>query len=430
MRAILSGADVTVPLEKEDDLVDNLSHRGLADIKSQVRAGGGLVGVVDARKVSLEQALLSPLIDSLTVALLALLHWGVEVDQVETAELGNLLLGILAALLIGRDGVANDSGTGLGELAGDKGGPLDVGEALLAQEAELRGDLLADDFSVKEGDPPTALLEQGELQGAGDSGLAGAVEPGEEDGEALLLPGRVGFAENLDHLGVREPLRDGGARLEAAAELRAGNIKGLNALLDLIGGNVLIEVRDVGDHLEGDNLNTELVLVLGHHLLGLVGSVGVLAIRHLAWAGVVAADDEVGQAIVLPDEGVPDGLTGPAHPHGEGEEAEGGHSVRVPLHDGVVNADAGEVVNISRLGQAHHRVDEHVGSNLPGSAHSELPVGPVHGIAGLEGHHAHPAELLEEGAELTGSVFKREREKKGGRRRRRRKKKKSEWERA
>lgn len=120
---------------------------------------------------------------------------------------------------------------------------------------------------------------------------------------------------------------------------------------------------------------------------------------------MVAPDDEVGCAVVLADDGVPDSFAGPAHAHGEGEETEDGHAIGVPWEEGLVHADAGEVVNVAGLGEADDGVDEDVGLAGAGSTDGEFAVGAVHGVAGLEGDDLRPAELLEVEAELGGGVW-------------------------
>jgi hypothetical protein len=53
------------------------------------------------------------------------------------------------------------------------------------------------------------------------------------------------------------------------------------------------------------------------------------------------------------------------------------------------------VVDVARLGQPHHRVDEEVGLDLLGRPQGDLLVGPVHRVAGLEGDHLRPPQLVE-----------------------------------
>lgn len=228
---------------------------------------------------------------------------------------------------------------------------------------------------------------------------------GKEDRETLLGTGRVRLPEDLDDLGVREPLGDFPSTAESGAELGAGDVEGADALGDLVDGGVLVAVGEVGHHLEGDDLDAELVAVLFDGVLGVVGAVEVDPLGVLAGAGVVTADDEVRGAVVLADDGVPDGLAGAAHAHGEGEEAEDGHAVGVSGEEGLVDTDTGEVVDVAGLGEADDGVDEDVGVVRAGGADGEFPVGAVHRVTGLESDNLGPAELVEVSAELSRSVF-------------------------
>lgn len=119
---------------------------------------------------------------------------------------------------------------------------------------------------------------------------------------------------------------------------------------------------------------------------------------------MVTTDDEVGGAEVLTDDGVPDGFSGTTHAHGKGQKGKGSHAVRVSVDDGLVNAHTGESVDITRLGQTNDRVNEDVGLVLSGSAHGQLAVSSVHGVAGLEGDDLAPSHLLEEGSGLSRRV--------------------------
>jgi len=76
---------------------------------------------------------------------------------------------------------------------------------------------MPDGLAVEQGDLATALLLEGELEGARHGRLARAEETGEEDGEALLFARGARLSQNANNLGVREPLGDRGASLESAA---------------------------------------------------------------------------------------------------------------------------------------------------------------------------------------------------------------------
>ena len=120
---------------------------------------------------------------------------------------------------------------------------------------------------------------------------------------------------------------------------------------------------------------------------------------------MVPTNDEVRRTVVLADNGVPHGLAGAAHAHGEGQEAERGHAVGVPREECLVNAHAREVVDVTGLREAHNGMDQDVGLLGACSTDGQLAVSAVHGVAGLERDDALPAELVEVGAELGGSVW-------------------------
>lgn len=70
----------------------------------------------------------------------------------------------------------------------------------------------------------------------------------------------------------------------------------------------------------------------------------------------------------------------------------------------MVDADAGEVVDVAGFGEADDGVDEDVGLTGSGGADGEFAVGAVHGVAGLEGDDAGPAQFFEVDAEFGGGV--------------------------
>lgn len=126
-----------------------------------------------------------------------------------TTVLEDVLEGCLSGVFEGSDGSSNDGGAGLGELGSDEGNALDVLVSVLAREAEFGRKLRANSLTEKEGDRAAAVLVEGDLEGAGDGVLARVVETSNEDGEALLVSGRILLSEDLDNGFVREPVRDG-----------------------------------------------------------------------------------------------------------------------------------------------------------------------------------------------------------------------------
>ncbi|VUC36812.1 unnamed protein product [Clonostachys rosea] len=391
----------TTALEQEDDLVHDGADVLLLQVDNQIGLDGGLVRVVDTGE-ALDLAGAGLGVDTTAVGLLAVLERGGDVDEEEVAVLLDGLAGLAAGILEGGDGGGDDGGTGLGELGGDKGDAGDVEVAVLAGEAELLGQLVADGLTEEHGDRAATILVECDLEGTGDLVLARVLVSGEEDCETLLAGKGVLLAEDLDDLGVGEPGGDLLAGAKAVAQLGTGDVESTGALGDLVGGHVLVSVGDVDHLLELDHLDAELLLVLLDEVLSVVRTIVVLAVLVLTGTGVVTADDEVGGTVVLADDGVPEGLTGTAHAHSEGKESESTHAVGVTGQESLVDTDTGEVVNVTGLGQADNGVNEDVGLLRASGTDGQLTVSAVHGVASLEGDDLLPAELVEVSAELSG----------------------------
>lgn len=253
--------------------------------------------------------------------------------------------------------------------------------AILAAESQLRGELVTDGVTEQEGDGAASLLVEGDLESTGNSVLAGVHVPGKEDGETLSVARRARFAEDLDDFGVREPFGDGSTGAQAVAQLGTGDIQGLDARGYLVLGLVLIGVGQVGDLLELDDLDAELLPVLLDSVLSIVRAVEFLALGVLAGTSMVTSDDEVSGTVVLTDDGVPDGLTGTTHTHGEAQKAQDGHSVGVAGEESLVGADTGEVVDVSRLGETDNGVNQDIGLASASSTDGQLTVSSVHGVS-------------------------------------------------
>ena len=119
---------------------------------------------------------------------------------------------------------------------------------------------------------------------------------------------------------------------------------------------------------------------------------------------MVAADDQVGAAIVLADDRVPDRLARAGHAHRQRQQAEGGRLLGIVADQLLVAAHAGEMVDVAGLGHADHGMDQQVGLGRLGGAVGQLLVGAVHRVAGLEGDHPAPAQLAEPVAQLLRRV--------------------------
>ena len=382
----------------------NAADALLRNINGEVSVRRSLVGVVDTSE-TLDVATAGLGVDTALVGLFTVLEGSVDVDEEERAtKVGDGLTGSLAGLLVGSDRGGDDSGTGTGQLTGNKGDALDVLVAVLAAETKLRGKLMTDSVTQQEGDGTSTLLVQGDLQSTGDGVLARVHVTSKEDGETLERTRGARLAQDLDNLGVGEPLGDVSTGAQTLTQLGTGNVKGADISGDLVLGLVFINVRAVGDLLELDDLDTQLALVLLDSVLSVVGAVEVLTLGVLTGAGVVTTNNEVGGTMVLPDDGVPDGLTGTTHTHGQGQETQDGHTVGVTGEESLVGTDTGEVVNVTGLGKTNNGVDQDVGLVGAGSTDSQLTVSSVHGVSGLESDNSGPAELVEVDTELCGSV--------------------------
>jgi hypothetical protein len=143
--------------------------------------------------------------------------------------------------------------------------------------------------------------------------------------------------------------------------------------------------------LEEHRFDVELVgLELVEDELCVVGAVVV------AYAGVVAADDEMRAAIVLAADCVPNGLARPRVAHRRRKRGHDDTILRVIAADEhAVGLDAGLRGDVVRLRLADERVDEQAVHGLEGALRQVL-VGPVDRVAGLKADHAAPSALGEE----------------------------------
>jgi hypothetical protein len=188
-------------LQNEDDLVNNAAHALLGEINNEISLLRGLIGVIDTGE-ALDLTAASSTIDTTLVGLLAVLEGSSDMHQEESTGLGDGVTSKLAGLLVGSNGSGDDGGTGAGKLGGNEGNALDVGVAVLAGEAQLRGELVANGVSQQEGDRTATLLVKSDLQSTGNGVLSGVHVTSQEDSETLGGTRGVGLAQNLDNLGV------------------------------------------------------------------------------------------------------------------------------------------------------------------------------------------------------------------------------------
>ena len=66
----------------------------------------------------------------------------------------------------------------------------------------------------------------------------------------------------------------------------------------------------------------------------------------------------------------------------------------------MVDPDPCEVINVSGLGQTHHRVDQNIRLPRSSSSDRQFSMSSVHGISCLEGDNSRPPHLVEMSAKL------------------------------
>ena len=74
--------------------------------------------------------------------------------------------------------------------------------------------------------------------------------------------------------------------------------------------------------LKGNHRYADVRFVLLEKFLGIIGAIEGLAVGILARSGVIAADDEMGAAVIFADDPVPDGFARAAHAHGQREHGQ------------------------------------------------------------------------------------------------------------
>ena len=226
----------------------------------------------------------------------------------------------------------------------------------------------------------------------------------QEHGEALLGARRRGAAQFGDDFREGEPVGNIQTFAQAATQFGAGDAQNGRAFGHFVDREILGLFLHIDHLFEVDHLDADFLLVLGHHFLRGVGVVEILALAVLAGASMIAANDEVGQTVVLADDRVPQSLARATHAHGKVEKRQVRCGLRILVQHRLIAADASEVVNVARLGHADDRMDQKVRLSFLGSAEGQFLVRAVQRVAGLEGDDARPAELAEIGAQFVRRV--------------------------
>src|SRR4028119_1158902 len=215
----------------------------------------------------------------------------------------------------------------------------------------------------------------------------------------ILLARLLAFHEDLYDLGAGELRGRVLALGEHLAHLGAGDedvvLRGVGA--GLSGAHALARQAEEGV-LEEEGGEPDLpVLELVEDVLGVVVAVEGLAAGVLAGTRVVAADDEVGAAVVLAAEGVEDSLARATVTHRRRKDAEEGAVLRVvPLENYLVGAHPHVRRDVLSAGLSDQRVEQEAVDDFEGALLDVL-VGAVDGVARLEADDALPALLGEIG---------------------------------
>jgi hypothetical protein len=139
-------------------------------------------------------------------------------------------------------------------------------------------------------------------------------------------------------------------------------------------------------------------------VLSIVGAVEVDAFRVATRSSVITTNNEVGSAMILADDGMPDSFAGTCHAHSEGKQTENSHSVGVTRKESLVDTDTSEVINVTRLSETDHGVDQNIGLSGASSANSKFPVCSVHRISCLESNDLGPAKFVKVQTKFCGGI--------------------------
>ena len=187
------------------------------------------------------------------VACRAHLDRGGHVDKEEVADLGHHRASGRACLRVRRYRRADRDAAVPGHLGGDVADARDVEVTIGPGEGEPGGKQPPHVVAVEQRDAAVSSFGQRLEKPAGDGGLARAGQPGEEDRQAALRPGRPGAAQLTCHPGGSEPAGDGGARVEQRAELGVGQLVLFGARLDQRERPPDLGARIVGPVTRGDD---------------------------------------------------------------------------------------------------------------------------------------------------------------------------------
>ena len=383
--------------------MNHTSHTVLLKVHLQIALLWRFIRIIHTSE-PLDLSSSRPCIHTPFVRLLAILQACGHVHKIERSMLRHRLPRARPTGLERGNRCANDGRARLGQLGRHERYALDIPMPILPRKPQLRRQARTHRLAQQQRHRPSPLLMQRHIQRPRHGIFAAVLVPCQENGEPLLEPRRMTLPQHPHHLRVREPLRDILAGPQPTPQLRPRNIQRPHPLFHLVVGPILITIRQINHLLERHDLDPQLLPILLHRVLRIVRAVEILPAAVLAGARVVPPDDEMRGTVVLADDGMPNGLPGPTHPHRQRQQAQHGHPVGVPRQQGLINAHPREMIDVARFGQPDDGVDQHVGLAGARGADGEFAVGPVHRVARLEGDHPGPAEFFEVDAQLGGGV--------------------------
>jgi hypothetical protein len=237
-------------------------------------------------------------------------------------------------------------------------------------------------------------LVQSYVESASDCVFSTVLVSSQEDRESLGTARRVRFSKHTYDLWVRKPFWNLFTIAKTVAKLSSWDIEGSNTSRNLVLGTILVTVWQVCHHLKWNNFDAKLVLVLLYGVLCIIWTVKFLSFTVLARSCVVTTHDEMSCSIVLADDSMPDSFAGSTHTHGQRKKTKDCHTVGISWEEGLVNTDTGEMVDVTRFRQTNNWVDKNIRLASTSGADSQLPMGSMHGVSGLEGNDLGPAELV------------------------------------
>ena len=235
--------------------------------------------------------------------------------QHEAAEGFNHLTHGFANGIVWSDGRADGNATVFCDLRGHIADAANIDVAMLLGKTEFRGEMLAHKVAVEQCDWPAACFQEFGAQDVGDSRFSRAGKSSKENRQALLVPWWIAAAQFVNHFWVGKPAGDIASFIQTLAQFGTRDAQDARSLRHFVIGHVLILILEIHHHVEGHHVDAQLRLVLFEKFLGFIRAVERLSVGVIPGTCVISSNDQVGTAVVLADDTVPDCFAGPTHAH-------------------------------------------------------------------------------------------------------------------